>query len=137
MLHLSRYHYNFHFTNEETDSKELSDFQGTKLCAVFIARDATEQHRGQMPECRQHPNTGHPVGAKAGDEPPPSPGFHTGMPAGSISAQHIPEVFLPAAFRMRTTGSFCPRLCGARGAAAAAAGESGVEVLGLRRQTGP
>lgn len=77
-----------------------------------------------MPESRQHANTGEPAGANAGDYPSAVGCFHTGMPAGSISTQHIPEVFLPAAFRMCTTGSFCPRLCRSRGAPAAAARES-------------
>lgn len=69
-----------------------------------------------MPESRQHPNVGERVGAKPCHELTTVSRLRTGLPAGSISAQHGPEVFLPASFRVRTTGSFCPRLCGDRGA---------------------
>lgn len=51
MLHLSRYHYNFHLTNEEMGSETLSDFQGHKVLGTpFIAPNATEmQRREEMP----------------------------------------------------------------------------------------
>lgn len=51
-----------------------------------------------MPESRQHMNICGLVGAKDGDKLQAASSFHTGLPAGSISAKHGPEVFLSAEF---------------------------------------
>lgn len=76
------------------------------------------------------------MGAKDADRLHAVSNFHSGLPPGSVSTKHRPEVFLSVAFLTRTTGSFCPRLCGDRGAFGLQSENPGAETRGLRRQLG-
>lgn len=103
---------------------------------LVIARKTSEQRRQKMPDSRQRRR---PAGSwkPGGAAVCAVSSFHAGLPVGSVSAKHRPEVFLSVAFLKRATGSFFPRLCGSRGAAGPPLGTLVAEALGLRWQLEP